>query len=198
MRSDSDLRTTLFFLFLTTIYMDQDHRDVDWWTIYPSHEGTTHRRNLARFIDFATKLFRQQFKDNLLERHTPAKKSAFERWAGRDPSFTNQTNTVRLNPVYRRRLPGKHVLVVDDFTTAGYSFECARNLLLIGGARRVTCASFGCYGTRHSIHTPKREGQWDPWNPNTFRSDEFYVDICEGMTAPGVLEDFVRLLEAYS
>ena len=55
-------------------------------------------------------------------------------------------NTMRLNPDYQRRIQGKGVVVMDGFTTQGYSGECARHMLLEAGAAEVVCINVSKYG----------------------------------------------------
>lgn len=189
-----DFRTMLFFFFLTSLYLDSLCYNVDWWTIYPGSGQVKPRRFLANFIEFATKLFRDQFKIDLLVRHTPSIKSAFARAKGVHPPFTNQTNTVHLNPLYRGRLEGKKILIIDDFRTESYSFECTRNLLLMGGAEKVICVSFGCYRTAYKVKVPKSVHAWDPWKPANLKENDFKTKILPGTVNERVLEDLVSAL----
>lgn len=62
-----------------------------------------------------------------------------------DPS--NQVNTIHVNPVYRSRLRGRHVIVVDDCVTYGVSFGVAAAMLKAGGATSVTGVALGKFGS---------------------------------------------------
>ncbi|MBN2210388.1 MAG: HAD family hydrolase [Sedimentisphaerales bacterium] len=81
------LRDSIYLFFLTTLYLDNIYQDIDWWVLYPSSGQTAPRHNLEIFISFASKLFKDRYKNDLLIRHTRSIKSAFARHRGEEPGF---------------------------------------------------------------------------------------------------------------
>ena len=84
----------------------------------------------------------------LLIRHTPsAKRSAGGQGDHRtDP--TEQLLTLHVNPAYRGKLNGRHIVVIDDCLTYGTSFGVAAALLRRAGAADVTGVALGKFGNR--------------------------------------------------
>jgi hypothetical protein len=81
--------------------------------------------------------------------------------------------------------------VVDDFATGGYSFECARNLLIEGGASDVACVALGKYGLRYHIVSPRPGYSWDPFSPWQHSADAFHEFQQSGLT-DAVTLDVIR------
>jgi histidinol phosphatase-like enzyme len=164
----------LFLYLLTTIYLDGLHDEVDSWCLIPPSGGNMHRKILSDYLNGSSKLFKAaRYVETLLVRHTPSVKAAYARHAGLDPDFLNQANTMHLNPEQRKAVTGKHILVVDDYCTRGHSFECARHLLLRGGAAKVTCVSVGRYGTRYTVQVARDGLVWNPWAPSSLGEGDF-------------------------
>ena len=147
------LRGFYFRMLLTSLYLDGTAGKVDTWSWYPSASGTAKNAKFHDFFVQASRCFRGKHVEDLLVRHTPAVKSAYARSRGEDPGFINQTNTVHVNIAHRKSVVGKHVMIIDDFCTTGYSFECARNLLILAGAEKVDCVSFGRYHDEYGVQT---------------------------------------------
>lgn len=189
-------RNFLFRRLLTALYLDGLLKDVDTWAWYPSHHGQPKHRSFLDYLDQVTRLFRQMHVPDLLVRHTTAQKLATARYEKRLVFFASQVGTVHLNPDRRSRVEGKHVLVVDDFCTAGYSFEWARNLLYAGGAARVTCVAFGRYHDEYNIYTPKKGVSFDPWAPVLLNEQDrdFDRQIVRGVIDPEAENEEMRLL----
>lgn len=83
----------------------------------------------------------------LFIRHAPSKKRSSGQGANRlDPS--NQIETIHLNPFYKTRVRGKHIIVVDDCTTYGASYAVAAAFLLKAGAASVTGVALGKFGNQ--------------------------------------------------
>jgi hypothetical protein len=170
------------------------------WTTYP---GSTGARNpfLNSFADLASQLFRDRFVDDLLVRHTSATDMSRARTAGQSVSFLDQFNTVHLNPDHRQRIRGQRVVIVDDFVTEGYSFECARNLLLLAGAAEVVCVCVGRYGSRYTTFAPVDGYVWDPFSPKTHEVASFQERPCGSKRDQRALDEFLlsyRAFDAYS
>lgn len=122
------------------------------WGVYPSSSSAnndtevlsdfTHRlRTTTSRVKFAKK------DTPLFIRHKPSTK----RSSGGGGDRTNpseQIQTIHINPAYRGKLNGKHVIVVDDCTTYGVSFGVASALLRKAGASKVTGIALGKFGSR--------------------------------------------------
>ena len=82
---------------------------------------------------------------------------------------------MRLNPEYMERIRGRCIAVMDDFTTQGYSGECARQLLLQAGAGEVICINVSKYGRDYWVMSRGANNyMWDFFaamghGANTFR-----------------------------
>jgi Phosphoribosyl transferase domain len=137
---------------------------VDVWTGYPGHRGSLNE-SLVPFGRLAALEFRDSYLRDIFVRHHPAEHSRHARTSRQDRGLENQLETIHLNPSHRERIVGKRVIVVDDFITAGNSMECARNLLLAGGAAEVTIVGIGKYGTRYMVATPESRDAFDAYQP---------------------------------
>ena len=180
---------------LASVYGDGLSAEPDLWSIYPGSSGGPNRI-MGPYIETGAKLFKDLFLSDLLIRHASALDSGTTRRAGgAGATFWNQINTVHVNPSYRDKIAGKRILVIDDFTTDGYSLECARNLLLEAGASDVVAAVIGRYKPRQSICTPVDGYGWDPFVPTTHDPSSFLVDIAAGTSDASARE---ALIESYA
>lgn len=122
------------------------------WGVYPSSSsGNNDTDVLSDFTHrLRTTVSRVQHAkrgEPLFIRHTPSVKRSTGAGGDRtDP--TNQIETLHLNPYYKRSLPGKHVVVVDDCTTYGVSFAVAAALLDKAGVGKVTGIALGKFGSQ--------------------------------------------------
>lgn len=153
------------------------------WVTYPGSKGAANA-TLNSFAHLASMLFRDRFIPDLLVRHTPATDMSEARVNSVPVDFLDQINTVQLNPAHRNRILDKRVVVVDDFTTDGYSFECARNLLLLAGAAEVVCVCIGRYGLSNICvnYAPVPNYNWDPFEPTQHILDDFRKKYDSGTT----------------
>lgn len=121
------------------------------WGVYPSSSSAnddsdvlsdfTHRlRTTVSRVRYARR------GEPLFIRHTPSiKRSRAGGSVDRtDPS--GQIVSLHLNPVYRKNISGRHVIVVDDCTTYGVSFGVAAAFLNKAGAASVTGIALGKFG----------------------------------------------------
>jgi hypothetical protein len=175
------VRDFMMLHLLGSIYGEGLYSTIDTWTTYPGSGGGSNAA-MAPFIHMAARLFRDRYVDDLLIRHQTAIDSGVARSQGRNVDFLNQANTVHLNALHRQRVVGRKVLVVDDFATGGYSFECARNLLLEGGATDVACVALGKYGLRQHVVSPRPGYSWDPYRPWRHSADAFNEQQQSGFT----------------
>lgn len=122
------------------------------WGVYPaSHSKNDDEDTLSDFVHrLRTTVSQVHFArrgNPLFIRHKPSPKRSTGGGGDRnDP--TNQITTLNLNPYYRGKLAGRHVVVVDDCTTYGVSFGVAAAFLKKAGAKKVTCVALGKFGGR--------------------------------------------------
>lgn len=122
------------------------------WGVYPSSNSENHDNEILS--DFThrlrTTVSRVHFSkrgEPLFIRHTPSHKRSTGGGGDRkDPS--NQIETIYLNPFYKSRLNGKHVILIDDCTTYGVSFGVASSLLRRAGVATVTGVALGKFGNQ--------------------------------------------------
>lgn len=183
----------LFRRLIAGLYLDGRLADYDVWTFYPGHEGGPKGARYQTAIEPATKIFRGLYLSDLLVRHVIAQKSVWVRRQGGTPLFTTQTNSMHLNDAYRKKVAGKRILVLDDVCTSGNAFECARNMLLLGGAARVDCVSVVRYPRGYEIRVPKNGVVWDPWKPVTLKESDFHTTVANGVTDSTAEQQHARL-----
>ncbi|MBP6132861.1 hypothetical protein [Thauera sp.] len=120
------------------------------WGVYPSSKSANNDTEILS--DFSHRLrtvaSRVQFArrgEPLFIRHRPSsKRSAGGSLNRNDPS--EQLLTLHLNPFYKKKLLGRHVILLDDCTTYGVSFGVAAALLRRAGARSMTAIALGKFG----------------------------------------------------
>jgi hypothetical protein len=157
-----------------SVFSDSFYRQVDTWTAYPSSRGGINPA-LGGLVSLVARLFKDRYFDDLLIRHTQSMDSGTSRLHDIQVDFYNQSNTMRVNPEHRQRIQGKCIVVMDDFTTRGYSGECARQLLLEAGAAEVACINISKYGRDYWVVSRGANNyMWDPFTAighgaNTFR-----------------------------
>lgn len=161
----------------TSMYFSGVYTTVDFITAYPKHTAGGYQDILVRPMDTFAKSFGQKrFVRDLIERHTTALKSQFNRNL---VSHQTQLDTIRLNPaptkIVKGRIEkfakypvekGKTVLVIDDVCTKGMSFEAARALMNSRGINVINVAF---------LKTPRNDYQAlapltlpnGPFKPNT-------------------------------
>lgn len=181
------LKYRFFFMFhlVASLYFSRIYKEIDYWTNYPSHNVGD---SLNPTMDSIMRMFTKEVNKkhlNLFQRHTESRNSGASRRRGQRVGFENQLNTINVNPSLKRKISGARVLVLDDFTTEGNSFECARNLLFEAGASNVICVSIGKYGNKYNMVTTK--SKFNPFAPinssevrcekTTLRNAEFNNDI---------------------
>lgn len=145
--------TALLAITARSLLMDGTHAVKDLlWGVYPSSSSTNDDNDTL--CDFThglrTTVSRVRFSargEPLFIRHkASAKRSTGGGGDRTDP--TEQILTIHLNPAYKGRLTGKHVIVVDDCTTYGVSFGVAAAFLLKAGAASVTGVALGKFGNQ--------------------------------------------------
>jgi len=165
------VRSLLFHYLVSQCYLSGLTSEIDWLTVYPGHEASSTNIFLQQLIETLARAFRDRSVPDLLVRHEEAPKSQYQRAEQRN--IFDQFRTIQLNPKYQKTIRDKGVLVLDDFTTAGFSLETARRMLLQGGAERVVCVAIAKYRGEHSRTTISKS--WDPFAPCTLAEDDVKV-----------------------
>ena len=187
------MREFIMLHLVGSIYGEGLFAEADVWTIYPSHTGGPNSA-MAPFVEVVAQLFRDRYLEDLLIRHTHSNDSGQVRHnkaqgiSSNKIDFANQINTVQVNEQYKTRIKGKRIVVVDDFTTEGWSLECARNLLYKAGAVEVVCITIGKYGSKHYIATAAKEYTWNPYKEITHKTGTFEFESTPGNFDPRALE----------
>lgn len=138
-------------LLAARVYLSGLVSEINYITCYPGHATMSGPPHVETPLSILAGSVRKKYLPNLILRHTTAMKSQTARNAGRAINITNQLSTIHLNQLpqkgidqapYARppQLRGKTILVVDDFCTAGNSFEGARAFIEGAGARMIGLA----------------------------------------------------------
>jgi hypothetical protein len=179
---------------LGNLYADGLLNVIDTWTVYPSSKPD--KSNTV--LDYATRQMARLFRDKSVQalvRHTAAVDSGEARRDRKSVGFENQINTVHLNPEAKAAIRGRRIAILDDFMTAGYSMECARNLLFEADALEVTGINFCKYDPWPAIVTPDKDYAWDGYEPTEHSMGSFQTRFKPGRANPDAL---TALRESYT
>ncbi len=138
---------------------------------------------------------------DLFIRVSPAEDKSLARWRARqgggeaDIDITNEANTLCLNDKYARRIEGRKVVVIDDFTTTGMSLEWARVLLENAGVREVILVAIGKYPKPHDVYVSPADPGVFPFKIRTYSKEEF--EIFESVQLPEDEEAIRRVQEVF-
>ncbi|MFC9734321.1 hypothetical protein ACFWGM_05000 [Streptomyces roseolus] len=176
-----DARDVLMLRLLCAAYLDGTLPGQSLFCVYPSSTPAKGSPQLAGFLERAKVMTGSSYMDDLLERVVRAPDTSLERYkrsigqsAGtQDISIAAQARTVRVNPIRKRKIAGKTVIVFDDFTTEGKSVEWARILLSEAGAARVIALTIGKYPSRHTIYRLRPGVRIDPFATNDISLADF-------------------------
>ena len=147
-------RNALMMHAITSLYLEGLIPQGPFFAAYPSHTPGQHDPLIEDWFRPAAKTFHGWFKEDLLVRVQEAPDTSLLRASGKQATPEMQMRTVHLNPAYRTKLPGKTIILIDDFSTEGTSLEWGRRLLLAAGAARVVMLSIGKFGRKTPLtHT---------------------------------------------
>ncbi|WP_149264381.1 hypothetical protein [Actinomadura sp. K4S16] len=153
---DQDARSVLMLSALVNVYLEGLMTGGAWICVYPSSSPGRVSEQLQAFLEPASHLFHNYYREDLLVRAVRAPDTSRERAAARregrraQVSIATQATTVHVGTNYRgRRLRGKTVIVADDFTTHGMSLSWAQTLLDMAGVEQVILLAVGKYGSAH-------------------------------------------------
>lgn len=186
---DADLGQIIFQYLVSSCYQSGLMQRIDCVTVYPGHEAGSHSPILDEFSSILGTLFHRNYIEDLILRHTTAPKSQYQ---GANRSIINQLNTIHINPKYRRRIQDKRILVLDDYTTAGFSLETARQMLVRGGASDVTCLAIAKFRSYHSATRIGRD--FNPYEPVQMPEEDVQVLRLQGRTIRSVDEYFFETI----
>ncbi|MCP3013839.1 phosphoribosyltransferase [Nocardiopsis dassonvillei] len=176
----TDARSVLMFSVLANAYLEGLMTSGALMCVYPSSTPGKVSEQLSAYLQPASHLFRNYYRDDLLIRALKAPDTSLERVRARregrtaQVSIATQANTVHIGADYngRKKLAGKTVIVADDFTTRGMSLDWARTLFTRAGAQRVILLTVGKYGgASHTIYTPRVSVT--PYESNSLKAEEF-------------------------
>ncbi len=175
---------------LASIYFEGIYQDIDFWTIQPGHSPNSFSP-MTQHLDTAAKLFRDKYKNDLIQRGTLAINSRDARKKGFLEALKNQLESTNVNPLYRGQLQGKNILYLDDFITAGPTTEISRNLLIEAGASKITNVSIGKYGYDINLVSLTING-WDAFQSTKWDSKvQYKQQLVHGSTNPLALTEFL-------
>jgi len=144
---DKGYYEVLLYHFLAGIANNDDFREVQDWAIFPS-SGTELNDDMIQFKERARIVMNGRKPAPLFIRHTPTTKSHYMGKAERIPC-NRHFDTIKLNDIYKGKLKGRTICVLDDFLTNGTSFETARNLLLTQNVKKIIFVSVGRFGSNY-------------------------------------------------
>lgn len=135
-------------LLAARVYLSGLVDEVDFITCYPGHATTSGPPQVEMALSILAGSVRKKYLPDWIVGHATAQKSQTARTAGRAVDIANQLSTIHLNRRPRKgigkapyasppTLKGKTILVIDDFCTAGNSFEVARAFIEAAGARMI-------------------------------------------------------------
>jgi len=170
-------RVLLFMSFMTQLYLSGISTQIDVVAVYPGHMTGKFNKTLSVFLDYTAKLFNDKFYRDLLVRHIDAPKSQHQ---GAARNIFDQFRTIHVNENYRRKIQGKTILILDDFTTAGYSLETARHMLLKAGASKVIGLAIAKFRRTHAVAEIKET--WDPYQPFSLKQSDIKLTDYPGVS----------------
>jgi predicted amidophosphoribosyltransferase len=171
-----------FFLntVVASLYFTGLIQKVDKIACIPGHEAGYGNPAMNDSLTLVGKIFRKNYVPDLIVRHGSARSQRMERRARREPTPEAQFTSIHLTKFPLKsgeqryltpiKLRDKTILIFDDFTTHGYSFEAARYFLKQAGAEVVLVS---CLKTiRRGYRVIQLARQFDPYRPLTLSPGE--------------------------
>ncbi|CNH61024.1 MULTISPECIES: phosphoribosyl transferase domain protein [Yersinia] len=190
---------------ISSLYFSGVHKKIDYVSVYPGHRAGFGNNIMDEAISIFGKCFRKNYIQDLIIRHTTSTKSQTARNSGVAIDHLNQLNTINLNQ-FPLRTPavkykssplqrGKTVLLIDDITTRGYSFESARAYIEQTGAKVILVSWLKTINTDISTLLPYKK--FNPYMPNKFDNAQIakthsYKDNIVDSLAPAELTKMFR------
>lgn len=168
-------------LLASSVYKAGISEEINFITSYPGHSKSSKDPVVNDALEIFADCVRAKFIPNLIVRHTDAQKSQTARTSGLTVGVKNQVDTIHLNEFPRKTkagepyvksplTTGKTVLVVDDFCTAGNSFEAARWYIQSTGSKVVSLSWLKTINTDYrAVDRPGKIK--NPYIPNALKSE---------------------------
>jgi hypothetical protein len=198
-----------FFLntLVASLYFTGLIQGVDKIACVPRHQIGYGNPAMDETLALVGRIFRKNYIPDLIVRHADAPSQRSERIARREPAPEAQFNSIHLtkHPLKKGteryaapvRLHSQRILVFDDFTTQGYTFEAVRHFLKQAGATAVLVSVLKT--VRRGYRVISLDRSFDPYRPlslnaGVLRWDELpYDEHVADTNAPMELsEDFER------
>jgi hypothetical protein len=185
------LRALLSYYLVTQCFLSGIVHDTDIISVYPGHEKGSLNSTMERFCEILNRIFRYKFKPDLFIRHedAPESKSSGPR------RIEDQLRTLHINPEYRGNINCSNVLLFDDFTTSGKSFEAARLILDQAGVNKVTCLAMAKYRATQAAADVSQD--WDPFSPFDPSTSRIREGTYRGNFNNSVDHHFQKIFEYY-
>lgn len=181
------LQSLLFLYLVSQIYLSGLSGQIDLITTYPGHRANSRNKLLEGYSREMARTFKDRFIPDLLVRHSDAPESKRQ---GDNRNIFDQFRTIRVNPEYQ--IQGKTILVLDDFTTYGFSLETARRMLIQAGAKYVV--GLGIAKFRNAQAVTRIRGSWDPYIPCTLQPGDIQVQLLPGAPNPAADQHFWNVI----
>jgi hypothetical protein len=137
---------------LSSLYVTDAFREVDWWGWYPSSQIITGPEVMESFCTLARTTFHRNSKGPLFTRHKSTIRRSHHRKEIDNDDPTSEITTLHLNPAYEGHLEGKTIAVLDDYLTYGLSFGVASALFKKAGVSKVLGVAMGKFGNRGLVY----------------------------------------------
>jgi|GEM_PF-4430047 len=155
------LRRILLKYLISHLHMSGVSAEIDYVTLYPGSKVGKVNKLVAEFSQSLPLVFKERFLEDLIIRHLDAPTGHLQQSA--DRNIYDQFRTIKINDRYRKKILGRKILVLDDFTRDGNSLETARQMLLAAGANRVVGISFAKF--KQKYWATRIVKKWDPYQP---------------------------------
>lgn len=181
------LQSLLFLYLVNQIYLSGLSSQIDLITTYPGHTANSRNVLLEGYSQELARTFKDRFIPDLLIRHCDAPESKKQ---GDSRNIYDQFRTILVNPAHH--IQGKNILVLDDFTTCGYSLETARRMLIQAGAKHVVGLGIAKFRNKQAITRIRRS--WNPNQPCTLEQADIQVLEMVGVPNPDADQHFWNVI----
>jgi len=118
-------------------------RDINYWGIYPS-STTAINEDLDYFKERLRKMYSCKTDEQILIRSREvSRRHSSDKTQRIADGCDSQFGSIIVNDYYKKKIRGKNICIIDDFTTYGSSCETTRHLLTQAGIVFLTLGKFG-------------------------------------------------------
>lgn len=182
----TSVKDLLFLYLVSQSYLSGLIANVDLVAVYPGHKKGSLNSTLEEYSKKMTLIFRERFIPDLILRHRDSPKSQYQK---AQRNIFDQFRTIMINLEYTEKIRSKRILVLDDFTTYGYSLETARRMLLQSGVEHVVCLTIAKF--RNSYSATRISKSWDPFTPCALQKGDITVFDSSG-TSNTLADEYFR------